>query len=178
MSARGCFRLTKSLPETIPASMEAVKTTLLKAKFGSALKKAEGVAGRLEGDEKTQGDALVAWIQARAKEGMDKAAKSVEEGRVYEGMLAYESVEDLFKGHALAKEAKDAVKALKKDKAHALEIKASEKLIKIKATIAEERKAEDKLAALKPLLSKKYADTYAGAQAAKMASELEGQIER
>ena len=72
--------------------------------------------------------------------------------------------------------AKAEIKVLKGDKAHALEIKASEKLEKLKKEMREERKPADKLKVLKPLLSKKYAETLAGKEAAEIAEDLEAKI--
>ncbi len=42
----------------------------------------------------------------------------------------------------------------------------------------EERKAEDKLKCLKPMLSKKYAETAAGKEAAKIAEDLESKVKK
>ena len=91
------------------------------------------------------GEAIRAWIEGVGTTGLEKAAAFVRDGKVYKGYLQYEEIEDRFKGHSLAKQAKTAAKELKKDKAHALEIKASEKFEKIKKEMAGERKAEDKL---------------------------------
>lgn len=171
------FMIGKSLPD-IPAKLESILKLLEKKKFGGALKKVEGALPKLEGDDAENGEAIRAWIEGVATGGMRDAAAYVENGKVYKGLLEYEKVEERFKGHALAKDAKASAKALTKDKAHALEIKASEKLVKIKKDMAGERKPEDKLKCLKPLLSKKYADTLAGREAAELAEKLESKIDK
>ena len=171
------FMLTKQLPE-MPDAFKGVKKLLEKRKFGAALKKVEGSLAKLEGDDKAAGDAVQAWIAKNAESDMEAAAQLVRDGKIYSAFLKYEGVEERFKGHDLAKQAKASGGALKKGKETKLEIKASEKLVKIKADMRDERKAEDKLACLKPLLSKKYAETLAGKQAAEMAEKLEKQVEK
>ena len=168
--------ITQSLPP-VPEKFEAVKKALIKMKFGDALKKAEAALPRLEGSDAEAGEEVRAWIEAIATSGMEDAVALVRDGQVYKGVLKYEQIETRFKGHDLSKQAKAAVKELKSDKAMALEIKASEKLEKIKKAMAEERKPEDKLKCLKPLLSKKYAETLAGKEAAETAAELEKQVD-
>ena len=167
------FRLMRQLPP-LPDKMSGLLKPLLKRKFGSTLKKAEGISAKLEGEDKEAGEAAVAWLTDRAKTMMDEAAKLIEDNKVYAGAQIYEAVADEYKGHDLGKKAKDALKVVTSDKAKKLEIKASELLIKLKKEMAGERKAEDKLAVLKPLLSKKYAETLAGQEAAKLASSLGG----
>ena len=171
------FVIRKSLPE-VPEKLAGIVKMLEKMKFGGALKKVESTLPKLEGDDAENGEAVRAWLEGVGTKGLRDAAALVEDGKVYKGLLAYEKVEERFKGHDLAKQAKEAVKALKKDKAHALEIKASEKLEKIKKDMAGERKAEDKLKCLKPLLSKKYAETLAGREAAELAEKLESQVDK
>ncbi len=170
------FVITKSLPP-VPDKLKDVQKLLVKMKFGSALKKAETIVPKLEGSEQENGEKIREWIANVGTSAMEAAAGLVRDGQVYKGVLKYDEVEERFKGHDLAKQAKAAVKALKADKAMALEIKASEKFEKIKDEMADERKPEDKLKCLKPLLSKKYADTAAGKEAAAMAEELEKQID-
>ncbi len=171
------FMIRKSLPE-VPEKLAGIPKLLEKMKFGTALKKVEGALGRLEGDDQEAGEAVRAWIEGVATKDMEKAAELVADGKVYKGLLLYEQTEERFKGHDLSKQAKDAGKALQKDKAHALEIKASEKFEKAKKEMLGERKPEDKLKCLKPVLSKKYTETLAGREAAKIAEELEAQVEK
>ena len=171
------FMIRKSLPE-VPDKLSGIPKLLEKMKFGSALKKVESALPRLEGEDQEKGEEIRAWIEGVATKDLEKAAALVADGKVYKGFLLYEQTEGRFKGHALAKQAKEAAKALEKDKAHALEIKASEKFEKIKAEMREERKPEDQLKCLKPLLSKKYAETLAGREAAKLAEELEARVEK
>jgi hypothetical protein len=169
------FTLSRQLPE-MPASMTGVEKLLEKMSFGAALKKVEATLPKLEGSEKEAGEAVRAWIAKNGETGLEQAAGLVRDNQIYKAFLKYEEVEGRFKGHALAKQAKDAAGALKKDKVHKNELKASEKFEKIKKEMRDEKKAEDKLACLKPLLSKKLADTLAGKEAAKMAAELEKQV--
>ena len=171
------FTLAKQVPE-MPKAFKGVMKLLEKRKFGAALKKVDGSLAKLEGDDKEAGDAVQAWITNNATGDMEAAAQLVRDGQIYNAFLKYEGVEERFKGHALAKQAKASASALKKGKETKLEIKASEKLVKIKAEMRDERKAEDKLACLKPLLSKKYTETLAGKQAAEMAEELEKKVEK
>ncbi|MDJ0975653.1 MAG: hypothetical protein QNJ98_14415 [Planctomycetota bacterium] len=171
------FTLNKVLPP-IPDKLKGARKDLDKMKFGSALKKVEAVVEKLEGDDKTNGDALREWIAKRGDEPMEKAATLIREGDVYAAYKLYGQVEDDFKGHALSKQAKEAAKALTKDKAHKLEIKAGEKLDEAKTAMREERKPEDKLECLKGILGKKYAETKAGKEAAEIAEKLEGMIEK
>ena len=171
------FMIAKSLPE-IPAKLASIAKLLEKKKFGGALKKVESALPKLEGDDQKNGEAIQTWIEGVGTKGIRDAAAFVEDGKVYKGFLEYEKVETWFKGHDLAKQAKGAAKALKSDKAHGLEIKASEKFAKIKKEMAGERKAEDKLKCLKPILSKKYVDTLAGREAAKLAEDLESKIDK
>ena len=171
------FMIAKSLPE-IPAKLSSITKLLEKKKFGGALKKVEGALPKLEGDDQENGEAIQSWIEGVGTKGIRDAAAYVEDGKVYKGFLEYEKVETWFKGHDLAKQAKAAAKALKSDKAHGLEIKASAKFAKIKKEMAGERKAEDKLKCLKPILSKKYVDTLAGREAAKLAEDLESKIDK
>ncbi len=166
------FVISKSLPP-VPDKLSSVQKLLVKMKFGGALKKVESTLPRLEGDDQEAGEAIRAWIEGVGTKGLRVAAAFVEDGQIYKGYLEYEKIEERFKGHDLAKQAKTAAKALKSDKAHALEIKASGKLAKIKKEMAGERKSGDKLKCLKPLLSKKYAETLAGKEAAKLAADLE-----
>lgn len=166
------FMVARALP-AFPAKLSAVQKLLEKKKFGSALKKVEGTLPKLEGEAKEAGETIRTWIADRASSGTEKAAGLVRDGQVYKGFLAYERIEEEFKGHDLGKQARLAAKALKADKAMALEIKASVKLEKAKKEMAKERKAEDKLKCLKPVLSKKYADTSAGKEAAELAEVLE-----
>lgn len=175
--ASNVFLIKKSLPP-IPESLSAIEHLLEKMKFGEALKKTEAAVEKMEGDEQAAGNALREWIENRGKQDMEKAAAFVADGKIYKGYLQYEEVGELFKGHDLSKQAKDAAKELKRDKHNALEIKASEKLDKIKKEMAGERKAEDKLKCLKPLLGKKYEETLAGKQAAEMAAELEKSVDK
>jgi hypothetical protein len=171
------FMIKQALPE-LPDKLGGIMKLLEKMKFGAALKKVESTLPKLEGDDQEAGEKVRAWIEEAGTKGIEKAAGLVRDGKVYKGVLEYEIVEERFKGHDLSKQAKNAVKEVKKDKALALEIKASEKFEKIKKDMAEERKPEDKLKCLKPLLSKKYADTLAGREAARIAEELESKIEK
>lgn len=171
------FTLNKVLPP-IPDKLKAARKDLDKMKFGSALKKVESVVEKLEGDDKANGETLRDWIAKRGDEPMEKAATLVREGDVYAAYKLYGQVEEDFKGHGLSKQAKDAAKALTKDKAHKLEIKAGEKLDEAKAAMREEKKPEDKLDCLKGVLSKKYAETKAGKEAAAIAETLESMIEK
>ena len=171
------FTLSRQLPE-IPEGLISIKKMLEKQKFGAALKKVESTVGSLEGDEKTAGEALRDWIAKSGESTMEKAAGLVRDGQIYAAYLLYGEVEERFKSHSIAKQAKSAAGALKKGKETKNEIKASEKLEKIKKEMRDERKPEDKLDCLKPLLSKKYAETLAGKTAAKMAAELETQVKK
>ena len=92
--------------------------------------------GKLEGEDKTNGEAIREWIAKRGDAPMAQAATLIREGKVYEAYVIYGEVEDAFKGHDLSKKAKEAAKALTKDKAHKLEIKAGEKLVEIKKEMA------------------------------------------
>lgn len=166
------FNLTRTMPE-VPESLDKDAKNLMKGKFGATLKSVEKAVEKLEGDDKAKGEALRDWIAGVATKRMETAAGLVGNNQVYAGFKMYGEIEDLFNGHDLGKQAKDAAKALEKDKETGLEIKASEKLEEIKKEIANERKAEDKVKCLKPLLSKKYENTAAGKEAAKMADELE-----
>lgn len=166
------FNITRTMPE-VPEALSSHTKNIIKGKFGASLKAVEKAVEKLEGDEKAQGEALRDWLAGVATGRMEKAAGMVTDGQVYAGFKIYGEVEDLFSGHDLGKTAKEAAKALEKDKATGLEIKASETLEKIKKEIAGERKAEDKVKLLKPLLSKKYEETAAGKEAAKLAGEFE-----
>jgi hypothetical protein len=165
------FKVMKGLPP-LPDSMSAIRKHLEKRKFGAALKAAEAAVAKLEGEDKEAGEKVREYVASSGTADMEKAAALQRDGKIYEAYLTYESVEDRYKGHDLSKQAKQAAKALKKDKQGGLEIKAGEKFAKIKKEMREERKPEDKLKCLKPLLSKKYAETVAGKQAAKIASTL------
>ena len=166
------FNLTRSMPE-VPEALASTAKTLVKGKFGAGLKAVEKAVEKLEGEEKAQGEALRDWIAGVATGRMARAQELVTGGQVYAGFKVYGEVEELFAGHDLGKQAKDAAKALEKDKVTGLEIKASEKLADIKKEMASERKAEDKVKLLKPLLAKKYEETAAGKEAAKLVQELE-----
>ena len=170
------FVIAQSLP-AVPEKLKDVKKLLEKMKFGDALKKAETTVGKLEGEEQQAGEQIRDWIANVGTTAMEKAAGLVREGLFYKAVLQYDQVEERFKGHDLAKQAKAAVKELKADKVRALEIKASEKLEQIQKEMDAERKPEDKLKCLKPLLAKKYADTMAGKEAAKLAEELEKKVD-
>lgn len=169
------FFLDKQLPN-IPAKLASARKDLDKKKFGNALKKVESVVGKLEGEDKEHGEALREWIAVRGKGPLDNAAELARAGDVYEAYVIYEEIEELFKGHDMAKQAKSSASALMKDKANKLEIKAAEKLVAIKKEMRGERKPEDQLDCLKPLLSKKYAETKAGKAAAKLAKDLEAKL--
>lgn len=166
------FNITRTMP-AVPESLDKDAKNLVKGKFGATLKAVEKAVEKLEGDDKAKGEALRDWIAGVATKRMETAAGLVSDRQVYAGFKMYGEVEELFSGHDLGKQAKDAAKALEKDKDTGLEIKASEKLEEIKKEMAGERKAEDKIKCLKPLLSKKYEETVAGKEAAKMAEELE-----
>lgn len=166
------FNITRTMPE-VPEALSSHAKNLLKGKFGASLKAVEKAIEKMDGDDKAKGEALREWIAGVATGRIERAAALVTDGKVYAGFLLYGEVEELFSGHDLGKTAKDAAKALEKDKVTGLEIKASEKLEEIKKEIAAERKAEDKVKLLKPLLSKKYEETAAGKEAAKLAAELE-----
>jgi hypothetical protein len=166
------FTLSRQLPP-VPEKLAGAQKMLEDMKFGAALKSVEGALARLEGDEKAAGEAVRDWIAKRGRDGIEKAATLHRDGQVYKAFLKYEELEELFKGHDLSKEAKNAAKALKSGKETGLEIKASEKLEQVKKDMAGEKDPEDKLKCLKPLLAKKYADTAAGKEAAKLAEELE-----
>lgn len=165
------FALSRQLPE-MPDSLAGIKKLLVKMKFGAALKKVESTVAKLEGAEKEAGEAVRAWIAKSGEDGLEKAGELVRENQIYKAYLMYGDIEDRFKGHGIAKQAKGAAGAIKKDKAQKAELKASEKFEKIKKEMRGERKVEDKLDCLKPMLSKKLADTLAGKQAAKMAEDL------
>jgi len=167
------FTLSKALPH-IPGAMSGVKKLLVKMKFGAALKKVEGALGKLEGDDKAAGEQVRDWIAKNGEGDLEQAAEFVRAGEIYKAYTLLGEVESRFKGHGISKQAKGTASELKKGKVSKLEIKATEKLEKIKAEIRDERKNEDKLALLKPLLSKKYADTLAGKQAAKLARTYGG----
>lgn len=169
------FFLNKQLP-AIPAKLASARKDLDKKKFGSALKKVESTVGKLEGEDKANGEKLQEWISVRGTEPLDKAANLVREGEVYAGYVIYEEIQTLFKGHDMAKQAKAAASALMKDKGNKLEIKAAEKLAEVKSEMRSERKPEDQLDCLKPLLSKKYAETKAGKAAAELAKKIEAKI--
>jgi hypothetical protein len=171
------FMIAKSLP-VIPAKLAGITKLLEKKKFGGALKKVESALPKLEGGDQEAGEQIRAWIEGVGTKGIEDGAAFVADGKIYKGFLEYEKVEDWFKGHDLAKQAKTAAKALTSDKANGLEIKASEKLVKIKKEMAGERKAEDQLKCLKPLLAKKYAETLAGKEAAELAAGLESKIDK
>jgi hypothetical protein len=170
------FLVQKALP-VVPDDLSGVMRSLEKRKFGYALKEVESKLDRFEGEEREAAEKIRDWISNRGTSSMEAAEAFVSDGKIYRGFVLYEQIEDEFKGHDLAKSAKDAAKALKSDKQNALEIKASEKLEDIKRDMAEERDAEDKLKCLKPLLSRKYEETLAGKEAAEMAAELEKEIE-
>ncbi len=165
------FTINKALPD-VPEKMSAVVKDLAKKKFGAALKRAEGIAPKLEGDDKANGDTVVEWIRKRATDNMDQAATLVSEGKIFAAHNLYETIEDEFKGHALSKEAKAACKELLSDKANKLEVKAGEKFEALKAEARKERTAEKKIDVLKAMLSKKYAETEAGKAAAKLIEKI------
>lgn len=171
------FTLQKQLPE-MPASLAGVDKMLLKMQFGPALKKVETVLAGLAGDEKATVEGVRDWIAKRATEGFDKAANLARDGQPYRAFLALGEIETLYKGHDHSKRAKDLAKALESDKVSGLEIDASAKLVEIKKAMALEKDPEDQLKCLKPLLSKKYADTAAGKEAATMASDLEASVKK
>ena len=171
------FTIAKNLPE-LPEAMSGIDKLLEKMKFGAALKKADQCLAKMEGDDKESGQKVRDFIAARGEESMKKAAEMVRERDVYEAYLLLEKVKDDYKGHALSKQAKDQAKAIKSGSETKLEFKAAEKFAKIKKEMKEEKDAEDKLKVLKPMLSKKYASTKAGEQAAEMATELEGKVEK
>lgn len=166
------FVLQKQMP-AVPSAMSGVDKLLEKMQFGAALKKVEAALPKLEGDDKTAGEALREFIAHSGTRGIEKAAEMAREGQPYQAFLQYEQVEERYKGHDLAKQAKDAAKALESDKAAGLEIDAGEKLAGIKKEMASENSADGKLKLLKPLLSKKYAETAAGKEAAKLAADVE-----
>ena len=125
------FNLTRTMPE-VPESLDKDAKNLMKGKFGATLKSVEKAVEKLEGDEKAKGEALRDWIAGVATKRMETAAGLVGNNQVYAGFKMYGEIEDLFNGHDLGKQAKDAAKALEKDKETGLEIKASEKLEEIK----------------------------------------------
>ncbi len=169
------FTIVKQLPP-VPDKLKGVKKSLEKMKFGAALKTVEAALPKLEGEDLEAGEAIRDWIAGNGKTSMDKAATLVRENKIYDAFLVYEGVEDRFKGHQLGKDAKAAAKELKSGKETGLEIKASEKLIKAKKEMRGEKKFEDQLKCLKPVLSKKYAETAAGKEAAKMAEDIEAKL--
>ena len=170
------FTLAKQIP-TVPDKLSGAMKDLEKKKFGKALKEVESKLEKLEGADKEAGQTMRDWIAKNASTEMERADKLVEEKQIYKAYLLYGDLEERFKGHEVSKQAKAKAKDLKKGKETGLEIKASEKLEKVKAEIRGERDAEHKLKALKPMLSKKYAETMAGKQAAELAKELESKAE-
>ena len=166
------FTIDRALPD-VPEKMAPVVKELTKKKFGAALKRAEGIVGKLEGDDKANGDAVVEWIRTRASDNMDQAATLVSEGKIYAAHNLYEVIEDEFKGHALGKDAKAACKELMADKANKLEVKAGKKFEALKVEARKERTKEKKIDVLKAMLSKKYAETEAGKAAAKLIEDIQ-----
>ena len=110
------FMIAKSLP-AIPAKLAGVEKLLEKKKFGGALKKVEGALPKLEGDDQQAGEQIRAWIEGVGTKGIEDGAAFVADGKIYKGFLEYEKIEEWFKGHDLAKQAKTAAKALASDKA-------------------------------------------------------------
>lgn len=169
------FTLEKTLPP-VPEKLSSAKKLLQKMKFGAALKKVESGMARMEGEEKTQAEALCEFIANPGKADLEKAQGLVEKGRIYTAFLLYGKVEERYKGHDIAKQAKDAAKALEKDKANKTEIKAGEKLAEIKVELRGERNPEKHIEALEALTSKKYADTVAGKQAAELIEQAKSRL--
>jgi hypothetical protein len=168
------FTIQKQLPE-IPASLSGLDKMLVKMQFGAALKKVDAVLAKAEGDEKTAVEAVHEFVAKKGTEGLEKAANLARDGKPYKAFVLYGEIESLYKGHDFSAQAKNAAKALTSDKATGLEIAAAEKLAEARKAMALEKDPEDKLKVLKPVLSKKYEETEAGKEAAKLAAELEGQ---
>jgi peroxiredoxin len=158
-----------------PDSLKWIGSQFEKHKYGAALAKVEDliVRGNIGADDLPIAEAIRDWFTWYATSAFDGATRDVGEGRFYEASLAYASIEELYKGHALATQAKSALKDLLADPARREEIKAGERLAKILAEIrAGNPDPEDTLKLLKPLLARKYAETRAGRQAAEMAAAL------
>lgn len=164
-------RLLPALPE----SLSSHQKNLEKLKYGAALSKVAGdlEKGRVAEEDKPAAEALRDWLTWYAQSAMEGAAADVEKGECYRAALAYDDLEETFKGHDFSKQAKDALKALESDKDKALEIKAGKMWAEIRREIAGEQRPDKVLDALKPLLSKKYAETKAGLEAAAMADEAQ-----
>ena len=163
----------KILPD-FPDALRSIHKYMEKLKYGTALKKLTDMIDRekLEGDDLTTGEEIRDWFTWYATSSLDHAAVNTREDRFYDASVTYESIEDLYKGHDFAGQAKDALKELLSDSDRKLEVKAGQKLAAILAEMAEltPKKA---LKALQPLLSRKYEDTRAGQEAAEIAQRLE-----
>ena len=170
---------TKVLPPWRNA-LKSVKKAFLKDKYADALAKVEKEIAkeRLDEPDQVAAEAIRDWLLWYGSTTIEGAQKDLESGKVYEAARNLEHVADLYAKHEYATQAEAALDELLSDPAHKLEVKAGEKLAKALLQIQEdELKPKKALLKLKPLLAKKYAETAAGQRAAKLAEELEAELD-
>jgi hypothetical protein len=149
-------------------SMEKLQYGAVLSKIASEIEK-----GKLADEDKAAAEALRDWLTWYATSAVEGVEDRIRKGDVYAAWLALADLEDIYKGHEVAKQAKDRIKALEGDKQQALEIKAGKTWAGIREELGDERRPDKVLEALQPLLSKKYAETKAGREAQQMAADCE-----
>ena len=165
---------TARLMPDLPSSMKTIAKAIEKAKFGDAIKKLtkDIDGGKYEGEELEIATKTRDGLVNRGETSLKKANAALEAKDVVTAFNRFEKLEDQFKGHAIADQAKAGLKSINSDKALKTELKAALKWAEIKKEI-DGLAPKKALKIIKPLLSRKYEDTKAGKLAQKKAKELE-----
>ena len=165
---------TARLMPDLPSSMKSIAKAIEKAKFGDAIKKLtkDIDGGKFEGDDLEIATKTRDGLVNRGETSLKKANTALKAKDVVTAFTRFEKLEDQFKGHAIATQAKEGLKTINSDKVLKTELKAALKWAEIKKEI-EGLAPKKALKLIKPLLSRKYEDTAAGKFARKKADALE-----
>lgn len=158
-------RLRPALPDSLKSADKALK----KQEYAKALDK----LSKAKEEDAAVAKEVADWITWFGQSSLESALKDKEAGEVYMAWRTLDGLEDSFKGHEIGDKAKAEAKAIMKDKALKNEVKAGSMLDEIRLELADAATPKSALKCLKPLLSRKYEETKAGKEAAKLAAELE-----
>jgi hypothetical protein len=154
---------------TIPEKLKSLSRELELGQYESNIADLAGLASKGPKDLQPAAQAMYDKLKLLADAGLERAKALEAEGRKYPAYVEYAKVASSFKRTDYEKTATTAMAGLKKDKEVQEEVAAKAMLDQAKALMSSSKKAEKESApALLAALQKKYPNTEAGKEAAKL----------
>jgi hypothetical protein len=169
--------VNKHLPEarmvfdgiTVPEKLKAIARDLELGQYDPGLGQLSIMAQKGPKDVQEAAQAMYEKLKPLAEQGLERAKAAEGEGKKYAAYVDYAKVAAWFKGTEFEKTASAAMATLKKDKEVQEELAAKAMLDQAKTLLASSKKAEkDSAPALLAALQKKYPNTEAAKEAAKL----------